>query len=126
VGHLVQITDAAFESEIRGDTPVLVDFWAEWCGPCRMVAPVLEQIAVEQTGKLKIVKLNVDENQETPMQFGVTGIPTMILFKDGEMLERIVGFMPKPQLLKRLEPHLAGDAETTATANASAPTAERA
>jgi thioredoxin 1 len=106
VAQLTHITDAAFETEINGDTPVLVDFWAEWCGPCRMVGPVLEQIAVEQTGKLKIVKLNVDENQQTPMQFGVTGIPTMILFKSGEAVERIVGFMPKPQLLKRLEPHL--------------------
>jgi thioredoxin 1 len=112
VGQLTHITDAAFETEIRGETPVLVDFWAEWCGPCRMVAPVLEQIAAEQSGKLKIVKLNVDENQQTPMQFGVTGIPTMILFKDGQMVERIVGFMPKPQLLKRIEPHLAAPAPT--------------
>jgi len=110
VGQLAHIDDAAFETEIRGDTPVLVDFWAEWCGPCRMVAPVLEQIAAEQTGKLKIVKLNVDENQHTPAHFGVTGIPTMILFKDGQMLERIVGFMPKPALMKRLEPHLAASA----------------
>src|SRR5438094_10178388 len=114
VGQLSQITDAAFKTEIQGDTPVLVDFWAEWCGPCRMVGPVLEQIAVEQTGKLKIVKLNVDENQHTPMHFGVSGIPTMILFKDGEAVERVVGFMPKPQLMKRLEPHLAsGDAAET-------------
>ena len=120
MGQLNQITDAAFDSEIRGDTPVLVDFWAEWCGPCRMVAPVLEQIAVEQVGKLKIVKLNVDENQQTPMQFGVSGIPTMILFKDGEMVERIVGFMPKPQLMKRIEPHLPAD-EPAATPE-SAPT----
>jgi thioredoxin 1 len=79
-----------------------------------MVAPVLEQIAVEQTGKLKIVKLNVDENQQTPMQFGVTGIPTMILFKDGEMVERIVGFLPKPQLLGRLRPHLEESTDGTA------------
>jgi len=121
VGQLTHITDAAFETEIHGETPVLVDFWAEWCGPCRMVAPVLEQIAAEQTGKLKIVKLNVDENQETPMQFGVTGIPTMILFKDGEAVERIVGFMPKPQLLKRLEKHI-----EVAGATASAPTGEHA
>jgi thioredoxin 1 len=113
VGQLAHITDAAFETEIKGETPVLVDFWAEWCGPCRMVAPVLEQIAAEQSGKLKIVKLNVDENQQTPMQFGVTGIPTMILFKDGEMVERIVGFMPKPVLMKKLEPHLAGAASGT-------------
>ena len=111
MGQLNQITDAEFKNETKGDTPVLVDFWAEWCGPCRMVAPVLEQIAAEQAGKLKIVKLNVDENQQTPMEFGVTGIPTMILFnKDGEMVERIVGFMPKPQLMNRLSPHLAGQA----------------
>jgi len=117
VAQLEHITDAAFETEIRGGTPVLVDFWAEWCGPCRMVAPVLEQIAAEQTGKLKIVKLNVDENQQVPAQFGVTGIPTMILFKDGEMVERIVGFMPKPQLLGRLKPHLeTTTAESTTTA----------
>ena len=111
MGQLSHITDAAFETEIQGATPVLVDFWAEWCGPCRMVAPVLEQIAVEQAGKLKIVKLNVDENQHTPMHFGVTGIPTMILFKEGQMVERIVGFMPKPQLMKRIEPHLAAEAK---------------
>jgi thioredoxin 1 len=107
VAHLTQINDSAFEQEIQGQTPVLVDFWAEWCGPCRMVAPVLEQIAVEQAGKLKIVKLNVDENPATPAKFGITGIPTMILFKDGQMIERLVGFMPKPQLLKKLQPHLA-------------------
>ena len=114
VGNIAHITDAAFEQEIRGETPVLVDFWAEWCGPCRMVAPVLEQIAAEQTGKLKIVKLNVDENTEVPSRFGITGIPTMILFKDGQAIERIVGFMPKPQLLNRLQPHLAAASGTTA------------
>ena len=118
MGQLNQITDAAFDSEIRGETPVLVDFWAEWCGPCRMVGPVLEQIAAEQTGKLKIVKLNVDDNQQTPMKFDVSGIPTMILFKDGEMVERIVGFMPKPQLMKKLEPHLAASVPAAAPENA--------
>jgi thioredoxin 1 len=121
VGQLTHITDAVFEAEIKGATPVLVDFWAEWCGPCRMVAPVLEQIAAEQAGKLKIVKLNVDENQHTPMHFNVSGIPTMILFKDGEMVERIVGFMPKPALMKKLEPHLA-----TSAAEAAPTTAESA
>ncbi len=109
---LPQISDATFEVETQGGIPVLVDFWAEWCGPCRMVAPVLEQLAAEQAGKLKIVKLNVDENVETPQKFGITGIPTMILFRDGQPVERIVGFMPKPQLLGKLRPHL----EATAAA----------
>ena len=112
MGQLVHITDESFEQETRGEMPVLVDFWAEWCGPCRMVAPVLEQIATEQVGKLRIVKLNVDENQHTPMHFGVSGIQTMILFKDGQAVERIVGFMPKPQLMKRLQPHLSAATPT--------------
>jgi thioredoxin 1 len=106
------LTAENFEKTILEKGTVLVDFWAEWCGPCRMVAPVLEQIAAEQSGKLKIVKLNVDENQATPSQFGVTGIPTMILFKDGQMVERIVGFMPKPALMKKIEPHLAAATPT--------------
>jgi len=122
VGQLTHITDASFEQEISGSTPTLVDFWAEWCGPCRMVAPVLEQIAAEQGDKLRIVKLNVDENQHTPNHFGVQGIPTMILFKDGQMLERIVGFMPKPQLMKKLAPHLSSaDAAETTPASAQTP-----
>ena len=107
MAQLAHVTDAEFEQAVSSETPVLVDFWAEWCGPCRMVAPVLEQIAAEQGERLKIVKLNVDENAQTPQKFGITGIPTMILFKSGEPIERIVGFMPKPQLLSRLTPHLA-------------------
>lgn len=106
MAQLPQISDATFEQETRGGTPVLVDFWAEWCGPCRMVAPVLEQIAAEQAGKLKIVKLNVDEHPQTPQKLGITGIPTLILFRNGEPVERIVGLLPKPQLLGRLRPHL--------------------
>ncbi|MBI2756887.1 MAG: thioredoxin [Chloroflexi bacterium] len=107
VSSLTHITDATFEQEIQGETPVLVDFWAEWCGPCRMVAPVLEQIAAEQGAALRIAKMNVDENTTTPQKFGISGIPTMILFKAGQPVERLVGFMPKPQLMGRLQPHLA-------------------
>ena len=107
MANLTHITDATFEQETQGSTPVLVDFWAEWCGPCRMIAPVLDQIATEQGEKLQIKKLNADENPDTMRKFGVTGIPTLILFKDGQPVERLVGFMPKPQLMSRLQPHLA-------------------
>ena len=113
MAQLAHVTDAEFEQAVSSETPVLVDFWAEWCGPCRMVAPVLEQIAAEQGERLKIVKLNVDENTSTPQKFGITGIPTMILFKNGEPVERIVGFMPKPQLMNRLTPHLAAASPTS-------------
>ena len=116
MAQLTHITDETFEQEISGTTPTLVDFWAEWCGPCRMVAPVLEQIQAEQGEKLRIVKMNVDEEQNTPMRFRVQGIPTMILFKEGQMVERIVGFMPKPQLMQRLAPHLAAAAAAPAPA----------
>ena len=103
----VAVTDDTFESEVaQSPTPVLVDFWAEWCGPCKMVAPVLDQIAGEQEGKLKIVKLNVDENPSMMQKFGIRGIPTMILFKDGQPVETLVGFMPKPQILNKLQPHI--------------------
>jgi thioredoxin 1 len=101
------VTDSNFKAEVlEAELPVLVDFWAEWCGPCRMVAPVVEQIANENAGRCKVAKLNVDENQDTARQFGIMSIPTLMLFKGGEVAERIVGFMPKPQLMKRIEPHL--------------------
>ena len=106
MAQLAHITDETFESEISSSTPTLVDFWAEWCGPCRMVAPVLEQIQAEQGDKLRIVKMNVDEEVNTPQRFHVQGIPTMILFKEGRMIERIVGFKPKPQTMAQLQPHL--------------------
>ena len=107
MAHPVAVTDDTFESEVaQSSTPVLVDFWAEWCGPCKMVAPVLDQIAGEQEGKLKIVKLNVDENPSMMQKFGIRGIPTMILFKDGQPVETLVGFMPKPQILNKLQPHI--------------------
>ncbi|TDC64576.1 thioredoxin [Actinomadura sp. GC306] len=103
----ITVTDATFADEVLGsDTPVLVDFWADWCGPCRMVAPVLDQIAAEQDGKLKIAKLDYDANPETPNKYGVMGLPTLLLIKNGEVVEQIVGAKPKRALLKVIEPHL--------------------
>ncbi len=104
------VTDGTFNDEvIKNDVPVLADFWAEWCGPCRTIAPVLEEIAQEFDGRLKIVKIDVDENTEAPGRFGIQGIPTLILFKDGKPVERLVGAMPKDQLLSHLQPHLSRD-----------------
>ena len=93
--HISPVTDASFEHDVlQSSTPVLVDFWAEWCGPCRMVAPVLEQLAAEQAGKLKVVKVNVDENPQTPAKFGIRGIPTVILFKECQAVATQVGAAP--------------------------------
>ena len=101
------VTDATFADEVlASDTPVLVDFWAVWCSPCRMIAPILEQVAEEQDGRLKIVKLDVDANHRIPHQYGVQGIPTLLVFKSGEPVDRIVGFLPKPSLMARLQKHL--------------------
>jgi thioredoxin 1 len=105
------VSDQNFESEvIKSETPVLVDFWATWCGPCRMVAPVLEEIATEQGEKVKIAKLDVDANPITAGRFGVRSIPTMILFKNGREAQRVVGYMPKEKLLQQLQPHISGTA----------------
>jgi len=101
------VTDGTFQQDVlQSDEPVLVDFWATWCQPCRMVAPVVEEIASENTGKLKVLKLDVDENQNTAMQYGVSSIPTLILFKGGQPVERVVGFNPKDRLMSKLTPHL--------------------
>ena len=117
------VTDQSFEQEVlKSDSPVLVDFWATWCGPCRMVAPVLEEVASEQGDKIRIAKLDVDANPITAGRFGVRAIPTMILFKNGREADRIVGYHPKPQLMQKLTPHLAA-VSAAPTASASAPSA---
>jgi thioredoxin 1 len=112
VAHPVAISDNSFQAEVAdAREPVLVDFWAEWCGPCRMIAPILENLAEEYSGSLKITKLDVDHNPQTAMKFGVQSIPTLILFKDGEPIERIIGYMPKERLLQKIKPHI-GSAAT--------------
>jgi thioredoxin 1 len=103
MGSIETLTDSTFDEEIAGaGEPVLVDFWAEWCGPCKMIAPVLEEIAGEQAGKLRIAKLNVDDNPSAARRFDVMSIPTLIVFKDGQPAKRIVGAKPKGALLEEL------------------------
>jgi thioredoxin 1 len=107
-GTITEVTDANFQAEvIESEVPVLVDFWAPWCGPCRMVAPVLAEIGEEKGDSLKIVKLNVDENQQTAMAYEVLSIPTLILFKHGTIAKKVIGAYPKRKLEAELEPVLA-------------------
>jgi thioredoxin 1 len=107
-GTVTEVTDNNFQAEvIESEVPVLVDFWAPWCGPCRMVGPVIEEIAKERGEDLKVVKLNIDENQETAVKFSVMSIPTLILFRHGAVAKTVVGAYPKRKLEEQLEPALA-------------------
>jgi thioredoxin 1 len=107
--NIATLSDATFDEQIGSSTePVVVDFWAEWCGPCKMIAPILEEIAGEQVGVLKVAKLNVDDNPDIARRYGVMSIPTMIVFKDGQESARIVGAKAKGQLLDDLRPFLQG------------------
>jgi len=102
--NVVKLTDATFDTEVlQADTPVLIDFWAEWCGPCRMVAPIIDALAEDYDGRVKVAKLNVDENPQISRRFNIRGIPTLLLFKDGELKETAVGLRPKPQLEQLLD-----------------------
>ena len=104
---IVTLTDSTFDEEIGGAaTPVLVDFWAEWCGPCKMISPVLEEIAREQAGRVTIAKLNVDDAPDVARRFDVMSIPTLLLFKDGKQVHRMIGAKGKSQLLQELDRHL--------------------
>ena len=95
----VELSDSTFESEVlKSETPVLVDFWAPWCGPCRMLAPVVEDIATSYTGRLKVGKVNVDDNQEITVKYGIRSIPTLILFKNGKAVDQIIGAVPKSEI----------------------------
>jgi thioredoxin 1 len=107
MSDIAQLTADTFETSIAGEVPVLVDFWAEWCAPCRAVAPILEEIARENEARLRVVKLNVDENPDVAQRLNILSIPTLILFAKGEERARVVGARAKEQLLRDLEPHLA-------------------
>ena len=105
--NLIEIDNETFDAEVLHSTqPVLVDFGAEWCHPCKQLDPIIEELAVEWVGKVKIVKLDIDANASTAIRFGVMGVPTLILFLNGQPIERLTGFVPKKRILKKLEPHL--------------------
>ncbi len=108
MAHPTDTSDATFDSDVlQSDVPVLVDFWAPWCGPCRMVAPVVEELSNEYDGKVKFVKLNTDDNPQIASKFGIRSIPTLLVFKGGELKDQVVGFRPKSELAKHLDAALA-------------------
>ncbi len=104
MAELTQVSDDSFENEVlKAPLPVLMDLWAPWCGPCRAIAPIVDELAGEYAGRLKVVKMNVDDNPRTPSRYGVRGIPNLIIFKDGELKEQVVGAVPKAHLVKAIE-----------------------
>jgi len=105
--HVFEFTDSNFQSEVvQSDLPVLVDFWAPWCGPCRAIAPIVDELATDLAGRMKVGKVNTDENQQVASQLGVSSIPSIFVFKGGEVVDRLVGALPKAKLIARLTPHL--------------------
>lgn len=104
---ITHVSDASFETDVlKSDRPVLVDYWAEWCGPCKMIAPILDEVSKDYDGRLRVAKMNVDENQSTPSKYGIRGIPTLMLFRDGEVVATKVGALSKSQLAQFLDSHL--------------------
>jgi thioredoxin 1 len=104
---IMEVTDANFDQEVlKSDQPVLIDFWAVWCGPCKALSPIVDEVAASYAGKVKVAKMNVDQNQGTPGRYGIRGIPTLLLFKDGQVKEQIVGYVPKETIEKTLDKHM--------------------
>jgi thioredoxin 1 len=107
--NILELTDASFDTDVlKSEQPVMVDFWAAWCGPCKALAPIVEEVAVAYSGKIKVGKMDVDKNVATPQRYGVRGIPTLLIFKGGKVQEQIVGYVPKETIKKALDKHVSG------------------